>query len=362
VAIWGDEGLDAPVVTGGGTNLVRDNEEWYTNQINIRHERNWEKIARFVEAMRSVDESDFDEGELVAAEDNYESIPKSFDVVGDVAILHDPDQTKTDAEWQAIGESIRKKNKGIKVVAVRQSTLAGTQRAVGDLKIVSGIQRDPLITSHTEYNIKCVVDLNRTFFSPRMAQERLRICQQVARGEHILVLFAGVAMEALQIACRTEAASVVTVELNEVAVECSRRSRQLLPRNKSVKCPGAEDRLDIRQGDVLELLPTLPRNHFHRIFVPRPKEGATDGDLGTGENGKDFLDALLPTLLQEGGECHWYDFAADHELPECSRTKQFLASTCEAHGLKATFLHVAKVGSVAMHQLRVCVDFRVNQA
>jgi hypothetical protein len=43
------------------------------------------------------------------------------------------------------------------------------------------------------------------FQSQNRGPERRRICQQVARGEKVLVLFSGVGMEALQIAGRTEA-------------------------------------------------------------------------------------------------------------------------------------------------------------
>jgi hypothetical protein len=57
------------------------------------------------------------------------------------------------------------------------------------------------------------------------------------------------------------------------------------------------------------------------FLAPRPKEGATDGDLGSGDGGVDFLDALLPVLKEEGGECHWYEFCADHEFPTCERDK-----------------------------------------
>ncbi len=248
------------------------------------------------------------------------------------------------------------------LVAVRTSTLEGTERAPGTdgLLIIAGPQRSPLVTTHTEYGIKCVVDLNHTFFTPRMGVERLRLCQQVARGERVLVLFSGVGMEALQIAGRTEASSVTAIEINPIAVDCARKAHRMLDRNPAVKCIGAADRLKIVEGDVLQILPTVERNSIDRILAPRPKEGAMDGDLGQGDGGIRFLEALLPVLKQDGGECHWYEFAADHELPTCDRTRRMIEQSCHRHGLSAEILHVAKVGSVAMRQLRVCVDFKVS--
>jgi tRNA G37 N-methylase Trm5/tRNA(Phe) wybutosine-synthesizing methylase Tyw3 len=376
VAIWGDEGLDLPLCTAQGESLFHTSTyPWLAQLVNERHERNWSKIRRFVEAVRNMpvrhdnplnDNDGIDVDQYYNVPDNFHSIqepaaPKSFDVIGDIALLHsiatdDPD------ERRHIGERIMKKNNRIKVVCVRQSNLEGTERAPGDAGIhqLAGIERNPLLTTHSEYGIKCVVDLRHTFFSPRMGPERLRICRSVARGERILVLFAGVGMEALQLASRTEATEVVAIERNTIAVECARRGHRLLSRNKAVKTVGAADRLTIIEGDVLDVIPTLEPGSYDRILAPRPKEGNLDGDLGTGDGGLVFLDALLNVLKPDKGECHWYDFVADHEYPECSRTRQLLERICNQKQLKCEVIHVAKVGSVAMRQLRVCIDFRVS--
>ena len=368
VAIWGDEGLDMPLTLPCGTPLFVGNPTWLSQLVNERHDRNWAKIARFCSSARAMappnEDYDFDEQEetmnLGGANGARTTVPKSFDVIGDVAYLHAMPEEDSAAD---IGNAIMKKNKSIKLVVARSHNLDGTERAPGEegLTIIAGAQRKPLITTHTEYGIKCVVDLNHTFFSPRMGQERLRICQNVARGERVLVLFAGVGMEALQIAGRTEASEIVGVELNEVGVQCFHRAHRLLERNKAVKCSGAAERLRIIHGDVLEVLPAqLEKNHFDRILAPRPKEGALDGDLGSGDGGETFLNALLP-FLKDGGECHWYDFAADHEYPECERAKNLIEKICEQHGMEMEVLHVARVGSIAKRQLRVCMDFKVHR-
>jgi tRNA G37 N-methylase Trm5/tRNA(Phe) wybutosine-synthesizing methylase Tyw3 len=370
VAIWGDEGLDMPLSTPGGSLLASSSDdstsvyEWLAILLNERHERNWNKITRFVKGVREMPPLAPDVDQVEAGGDLQEdvepNVPRSFDVVGDVALLHTI-QTDEPEERQAIGKAIMRKNKGIKVVAVRENNLGGTERAPGDqgLSIIAGDVRSPLVTSHSEYGIKCVVNLTNTFFSPRMGPERLRLCQQVARGENVLVLFAGVGMEALQIAGRTEASSVLAVELNSAAVECAQRAHRMLERNKTVKCVGAADRMEIVQGDVFEVIPTLRKNFYDRVLAPRPKEGAMDGDLGSGDSGSAFLQALLPVMKQDGGECHWYDFAADHEFPDCDRTRRQIEQVCETQGLSMEVIHVANVGSIAKRQLRVCMDFRI---
>ncbi|KAL3903630.1 MAG: hypothetical protein SGARI_005288, partial [Bacillariaceae sp.] len=99
---------------------------------------------------------------------------------------------------------------------------------------------------------------------------------------------------------------------------------------------------------------------FDRILAPRPKEGKLDSDLGTGDGGEEFLKVLLPTL-KDGGEVHWYDFVADWEFPACERTKKLLSKVCEQQGLEMKVLHVARVGSVAMRQMRICLDFKIRE-
>lgn len=371
VAIWGDEGIDMPLTPPDSvSNLIfKDQEEWLSELVNERHLRNWQKIERFVSAVRSmpkvVDDIAADWAQSGSDYDQLEnreevSSPKRFDVVGDVALLHSmPEDCTTDAEREAIGNAIMSRNKAIKVVAVRSTSLSGSERAPGldGLIIIAGTRRSPLITSHREYGIKCVVDLNQTFFTARMAAERLRICQQVARGEKVLALFCGVGMDAMQIAARTEA-TVIAVELNPVAIACAERGKELLVRNKAVKCAGAADRLTFIQGDAIEVMKQLEHASFDRIIAPRPKEGNMDGDLGDGDGGVQFLEVMLP-LLKDQGECHWYDFAADHELPNCERTENSVQRVCDQLGCQMEVIHVAKVGSIAKRQLRVCMDFRI---
>ncbi|KAL9185209.1 hypothetical protein ACHAXT_002986 [Thalassiosira profunda] len=398
VAVWGDEGLDMPLSLPSSPERGVfydpesgiDNAAWVAQLVNERHERNWAKIERFVEAVKGLEEGPVDvdcsgamagvvhgmDGVDLSADNTSNGtksdralsglpIPRSYDVVGDVAILNSLPEGGEETQKE-VGEWIMSRNKAIKICVARTNPLSTQHRSPGETGLIqlAGPPRDPIVTSHYEYGVKCVVDLQQTFFSPRMAPERMRLCQSVARGERVLVVFAGVGMEALQIVSRTEAREVLTIERNAVAVECLRRAQRMLERNKTVKCPdggkGAAERLSVREGDALEILPTLETSSFDRIIAPRPKEGTRDGDLGTGDAGKQFLLAMLP-LLKKKGEVHWYDFAADHELPSCERTRQTIQSACQALGLDMEAIHVAKVGSVAKRQFRVCVDFRITE-
>jgi tRNA G37 N-methylase Trm5/tRNA(Phe) wybutosine-synthesizing methylase Tyw3 len=326
VLIMGDESLEMPLTNAQGTSLVESYGcDWLAAQVNERHERNWAKIDRFVECARNIE---LDDAFLAAyqpnnlqsledAEDEEAASPRSFDVIGDIAVINALD-VDDECQRRKIGETIMKKNKAIKLVVARESILKDSQRAPGSegMAYVAGFDRSPLITTHCEFGIKCVVDLEKVFFSPRMAAERLRICQQVSRGEDVLVLFSGVGIDAFHIVGRTEAKSVLAIDMNKVAMECAARGKRMLERNKSVKVPAAADRLELMEGDVLAVLPTLKQGYYDRVLAPRPKEGAKDGDLSDGAGGMVFLRAILPVLKPEAN-IHWFDFVADHEVRLC---------------------------------------------
>ena len=144
VAIWGDEGLDMPLSLPSSPQCglfynpddKNDaNAEWLAQLVNERHVRNWSKIERFVEAMKGLDENeevDIDVSQMnLEEQDNsdYEGsgstamtsrldsrlpIPRSFDVIGDVAVLNSLPEGDADT-MKEVGEWILKRNKAIKV-------------------------------------------------------------------------------------------------------------------------------------------------------------------------------------------------------------------------------------------------------
>jgi tRNA(Phe) wybutosine-synthesizing methylase Tyw3 len=120
VAIWGDEGLDMPLCTPDGSHVFSEAHEWLAGLVNERHQRNWEKIDRFVQAARAMperldgdDDDDDNENEQVGSTPGNRA-PKSFDVLGDVAVLNALPQGDQ-VELARIGEAIMQKNKAIKV-------------------------------------------------------------------------------------------------------------------------------------------------------------------------------------------------------------------------------------------------------
>lgn len=385
VAVWGDEGLDMPLTVPGTAGAVplfptSEQAEWLKEVVNTKQRRNWDKIDRLVAAVRQMDEVDDDEADEEEHHEEDEgrgfscsqcghlnrrrSVPRSYDLVGDIAILNSvPEGYEIGSERLAdLAKKIIATNPSrIKLCCVRTGALVGEEKSA-PVRVLAGKPRPILRTTHREHGVTFIVDVGNSFFTPRMSLERLRVCNQVGRGERIAVLFAGCGPEVLTIAAKTEASSVLGIEMNPSAAACMRRGVEMLSCiNGRPHQPEAAEKITVEEGDVAAVLPTLPRGCFDRILAPRPKGAEAGVDGGGGGGGVEFLDALLPTL-RSGGECHWYDFASKAELPSCERTRSFVVEACSRNGLRAEILYVGPAGKkqIAMLQFRICIDFRVH--
>ena len=119
VAIWGDEGLDMPLTTPDGSYPFADHHSWLAELVNERHQRNWDKIDRFVQAVREMPETveqedDIGEGNGLDIASSSSTVPRHFDMIGDIAILNNV-PAGDEEERKRIGEAIMNKNKAIKV-------------------------------------------------------------------------------------------------------------------------------------------------------------------------------------------------------------------------------------------------------
>jgi len=327
--------------------------------INSQQKRNWEKISNLIENLRNLEK-----------ENDRSSLTKKFDKIGDVALFHSlPTDQSLDELQNMAREYILNRNKAINIVVARTGTLHSSSRSPNNLVLLASRHRNrsiaPLLTTHVEYGVKCVIDIQNTFFSPRMSFERKRICDQVKQNEKILFLFSGCGMEAFLIAAKTLSmnTTIHMIENNPFAIRCAQRTLQMLCKKMTFN----ETQIKIFQEDVFQICPSLPLQYYDRILAPRPKEVnyaphlQDNYDNLEAISGIPFLKLLLPLLKLNTGICHWYDFVPFHELPHCQRTKSYIESVIHNKSQDLDILHIAKVGSVAMKQFRVCIDFRIIQ-
>ena len=241
-----------------------------------------------------VSEEDFEDRPLVETDykrlvdipDGLKDIlPTSFDVIGDVGIIKLPDVLLPYS--REIGQGLRKAFPRLRSVTLDKG-VKGELR-VRDLEVIAG---DPdTETMHLEYGVKLLVDPAKTYFNPRLANERMRIASLVREEERVIDMFAGVGPFSIMIAKRAKPQLVFAIDLNHDAVEYLKRNLEL----------NRVQRVIPVEGDAREVLFELP--HADRIIMNLPHSAV------------DFFHEAL-SRLNLGGTIHLYHICERDEIDQ----------------------------------------------
>lgn len=269
---------------------------------------------------------------------HIEKVGRSFDVVGDIAILDIPKElTKLE---HSIAWTLLRSNKAIKTVSKRASITSGTYRI---RKIKTLVGKKTSETTHIENGVKLKLDINKVYFSPRWARERLRIAKQVKPNEKVLVMFAGVGPFSLAInKFQPKVKQIVSVEINKDACEYLKENIRLNCGIYSGKRKPAialmEEHHKLICGDVKKELPKL-KTKFDRTVMPLPKLAI------------EFL-PLAIKQTKKGGIIHLYRFEHEKEL---AKTKRELVKKYPVKLIKTT-----QCGTYAPGINRYCFDLKIK--
>jgi tRNA (guanine37-N1)-methyltransferase len=160
---------------------------------------------------------DYRELMAIGSED-AQGLPRSFDVVGDVVLIRIPDDLE--ARSKEIGEALLGFVPGARVVGADRGVHGPERRRSIERIAGTGGWR----TRHRENGIEIEVDLERAYFSPRLAREHARVAEEVAAGDRVYDLCCGVGPFALTIARLGKATQITAVDLNSDAIDLLRAS------------------------------------------------------------------------------------------------------------------------------------------
>lgn len=221
-----------------------------------------------------------DELRRVLTDEELKDAPSSFDIIGDIAVVHIPENLASKASL--IGEAILRVQRSVRVVLGESGRVEGTYRVRRYIHL-AGEERTQTI--HRENGCLFFVDLSRVYYTPRLSGERLRIASLVSSDEVVADMFAGVGPFAITIAKRS-GALVYASELNPAAYE-------LLVKNIEVN--RLSGRVTPIFGDCREVFRDVKRR-FDRVIMNFPSDPLS------------FLSTAL-TILKEKGTIHLYGFA-----------------------------------------------------
>ena len=258
-------------------------------------------------------------------------LPRSFDVVGDIAIL-ELDFELTAFETR-IAEAIIEVHPNVLAVFAKSGEVSGPDR-VRPLRHIAGENRTRTI--HREHGCVFNVDLSKVFFSPRLSTEHQRVALLVDKGERVVDMFAGVGPFSILIAKRVGDVRVEAIDANPEAVELLRENTHA---NK------VESKVNTHLGDARNIVPKQLAQTASRVIMNHPSAS------------KDFVSDACAGLQPSGGIIHYYTFAGENWEEESRRE---IESAVKSSGyVVERVLGIHRVREVAPMKWQVSVDLRV---
>ncbi|MDO8125254.1 MAG: class I SAM-dependent methyltransferase family protein [Candidatus Hermodarchaeota archaeon] len=259
---------------------------------------------------------------------------KSYDIVGDIAIIRVPETLK---QYSGnIAEAIMQTHKRIKTV-LRQVSPVTSDYRLRELELVTGERK--IETIHKEHGCIFKIDLKRCYFSPRLAYERMRIAQQIQLGETVVNMFAGVGCYSILIAKHSVAERIYSIDTNPVAVRYMR---------ENVKLNRVGERVVSFQGDAKAVVEEKLRNIADRVLMPLP------------EKAYKYLDYAVLTLKPTGGWIHYYDFEhSDKGENPIEKVESRVAKKLQNFGVSFEMPFRRVVRTTGPRWYQIAVDIRI---
>ena len=138
--------------------------------------------------------------------------PRSFDVIGDIVLVRLPAELE-DRRFEA-GEALLTFVPGARIVGIDRGVQGIERRRHVDRIAGKGDWR----TRHRENGLTLDIDVERAYFSPRLAREHERVAAEVRAGDRVHDLCCGVGPFALTIARDGRAGRVTAVDANPAAI------------------------------------------------------------------------------------------------------------------------------------------------
>ena len=259
-----------------------------------------------------------------------DSLVKSFDVIGDIAILEIPKQLYK--KEKLIAEALMSVHGNVKSVFKKQGPMEGVYRT-RKLKLIAGKRNTE--SEYKENNCRFKLDVAKVYFTPRLSFERKRIAEHVKPGERILAFFAGVGPFPIVIAKVQPNVKIHAIELNPDAF------RYL---EENIRLNRMQETITPILGDVKDVVPKKFAEYADRIIMPLPK--GAEKFLGEA-----FLAAKKNCII------YFYQFAS--EKNPFDGVEKLVKHEAMISGRKAEVIGKRVVRPFAPGVVQVVLDFRI---
>ncbi len=259
-------------------------------------------------------------------------IHRSFNILGNVAIVNFSDNTKL-LDKKKFAKEIMSNNKMIKTVLEKSGRFSGRLRKM-ETKYIAGDKNKEVL--YKENNCSFRFNVDTTYFSPRLSNERKEIALEIKENSTVLVMFAGVAPFSIVIAKNSKPKEIYSNELNREANEYALLNAEL---------NGVRNKINFVNGDIKKVAVKLKEQgkKFDFIVMPRPNLKES------------FLEPAF-ILSKKGTKVFYYDFC---KVDETENIVEKIKKEALSAKKKIKILNVKAAGETAPYKIRVRVDFEI---
>jgi len=289
--------------------------------------------------------------------------PKSFDVLGNIAIVKFPESPKfSEKDKKKFSEKILKEHKSIRTVLEKSGKVRGRLRKIST-KYLAGEKTKEVL--YRENNCAFRFNVDTTYFSPRLSNERKEVSSMIKKNEKVLVMFAGVAPFPIVISKNSKAKKVYSNEINREA----NKYAQL-----NVELNNLKDKVELVPGDIKRVAKKLSEKKIKMDAIIMPRPQLKDS----------FLEQAF-MLSKKNTRIYYYDFCRlgeeklivekiKEEAKKFNKnSKNFPKENFGATKSQAVLSHrrrgkdfvgikilkIKKAGEIAPYKIRLRVDFKV---
>lgn len=257
---------------------------------------------------------------------------RGYNILGNIAVVNFPDKTPKKEKLQ-FAKKILGLNKSVKTILEKSGKFSGRLRKMKTGYLAGEKTKEVL---YRENNCVFRFNIDSTYFSPRLSNERKEISSMIKSGQEILVMFAGVAPYSIVIAKNSRAKKVYSNEINREANKYAKLNVEL---NK------LKNKVELADGDIKRVAEKLKKvgKKFDVIVMPRPQLKDT------------FLKQAF-MLSKKNTLIIYYDFC---KIEEKEKIIEKIKSEAEKAKKKIKILKVNNAGEIAPYKIRARIDFRV---
>jgi tRNA (guanine37-N1)-methyltransferase len=272
-----------------------------------------------------------------------------FDVFGNILIVKFPKKIPK-KEKIKFGKILLEKNPSAGTILEKTGKFSGRLRKMKTRFVLGRKTKEVL---YKENGCVFRFNIDKTYFSPRLSNERKEIASLIKKNKEVFVMFAGVGPFSIVIGKNSGARKVYSSEINreankygELNIELNKLKKKvvLVPGDikKIVSKLSRRKSLPFNQGGNNNNLLSIPKK-FDVIVMPRPQLKES------------FLKQAF-MLSKKGTRIYYYDFCETEKKEQIIR---LIEKEAKKSNKKIKILKIKEAGEIGPYKIRIRIDFIV---